>query len=100
MTPREGGTAAAGRTKQNYNYTIQCLYYCGTQETPRASEDTQGDRERHQRDWRAHEGSKTPEGPEGGIGAGRRARGTQHPSGYFKQLPDQGSGFRSETAVT
>ena len=51
------GEAAAGRPKLLLlYYTI--LYYCRIQETPRAPEDTRGDREGNQKDRRARGGRK------------------------------------------
>jgi hypothetical protein len=77
------------------------------QETPRAPEDTRGDQERRQKDRRAHGGCKKhqePGGPgvyHGGIGAGRRATGIQHPQNLEKttQAPHQalpGTGTRAQ----
>jgi hypothetical protein len=87
-TPGEGGAAAAGRT-------ILLYYYCRTQETPGAPEDTRGGqgpggtvhtgdpKDAGRTGGHGHSGGgsgETPRGPEGttgGIGAGRKARGVQ-----------------------
>ena len=77
-----------GRTKLLLYY----LNYCRIQETPGAPEDTRGNKEGHQKDRRAqkhHEDrraqrgigrdTKRTGGNNGGIGAGRKATGIQHP---------------------
>ena len=84
MTPREGGIAAAGRTKLQLqlHYTYTTVGSKRHQGHRRTGGHTGGSREAQEGPegtWGMQEAPGGPKGKHGGIGAGRKAIGTQHP---------------------
>jgi hypothetical protein len=90
------GAAAAGRTKL-------LLYYCRIQETPGTPEDTRGNKEGHQRDWRAqrhHEDRRAQRGDRGRYQEDRREQRGDRSRLQGHRDPTQGAKSRFQAVIT